>query len=423
MNGAITIISKLQKHGFDALLVGGCVRDKVLNTTPKDYDIVTSALPDQVEELFQHTLPIGKAYGVILVDNLYEVTTFRKDVDSTTVDFLSGQLDHILLEDAHRRDLTINAIYYDPISDKLYDPVGGISHLQNQPTVQFIGSMEDRIQEDPIRLLRAYRFILKYNAQNLPHLVDYGYLLASVSKERVFSELTKCLIHMTSWNYSVFQDLVHVLHYVSPILVVQPTIQSPVWHPEGDVLKHTFGTLKNLRTVTEVTVMAAYLHDIGKSTCTQIVNNKITAKGHEHQSAIDADKALRQLKCSNKFIDEVVYIVKNHMRIKHVKEMKRSKVIALMNHEYFETLKEVSCADSMSASGKLDWWHFLNEFDLPNKEESARIVTGQDLIATGFTAGPQFKDLLDEAYSLQHDSDLDKMEILLELQRRHLCTV
>lgn len=197
--GAFMILERLHANGYEALFAGGCVRDLILGRPCNDIDIATSATPEQVEQLFPKTHPIGKAFGVILVEQSghhYEVTTFR--VDSPTGDgrrpdgisFSSPQ------EDAFRRDFTINALFYDPSKDAVIDHVGGKSDLQAR-MIRAVGDPATRFQEDRLRVLRALRFSVQLGFEIEPStwqaLKSASPHVLAVSRERVTVELRKMI--------------------------------------------------------------------------------------------------------------------------------------------------------------------------------------------------------------------------------------
>jgi poly(A) polymerase len=202
---AVEVVRKLRDAGFQALWAGGCVRDLLLNKEPKDYDVATNALPEQVRNLFgkRHTLAVGASFGVIIVrgpqpDSDVEVATFRSEGP-----YLDGRRpEHVKFttaeEDAHRRDFTINGMFYDPINESIYDYVGGKSDL-NQQLIRAIGNPLKRMQEDKLRLLRAIRFAstLRFRLDEITF--EAIQVMASeicvVSPERITDELRKMLIH------------------------------------------------------------------------------------------------------------------------------------------------------------------------------------------------------------------------------------
>jgi tRNA nucleotidyltransferase/poly(A) polymerase len=161
---AVEVVRKLRNAGFEAFWAGGCVRDKLLGRTPKDYDVATNATPPQIRELFgrRRTLAIGAAFGVITVigpksAGMIEVATFREDAAYSD----GRHPDHVTFssarEDAARRDFTINGLFYDPLDDRVIDFVGGQEDLALR-RIRAIGNPRERIAEDKLRLLRAVRF-------------------------------------------------------------------------------------------------------------------------------------------------------------------------------------------------------------------------------------------------------------------------
>lgn len=196
---ATKIVKKLQNAGFDAFFAGGCVRDSLLGVEPKDFDIATSATPDEVEALFSLTIPVGKAFGVVIVvDNgdEFEVATFRTDgtyADGRrpdSVEFAGIELD------ANRRDFTINALFENPITGEVLDFVGGVEDLKNG-VLRTVGNPADRFSEDALRVLRLARFAARFNCNVDQATFEAAVLLAgnvrNVSAERVGDELSKIL--------------------------------------------------------------------------------------------------------------------------------------------------------------------------------------------------------------------------------------
>lgn len=196
-SAALEIVRLLKNSGYEALFAGGCVRDYLLGSIPTDYDIATSATPDQVEKLFSKTIPVGKQFGVMLVligDNQFEVATFRTEGGYQDgrrpgfVQFSSAQ------EDASRRDFTINGLFYDPISFKVLDYVDGLKDLKHR-VIRCIGEPDKRFEEDKLRLLRAIRFSSRLDFNIDPStwnaIRNHAPEIATVSKERIREEIDK----------------------------------------------------------------------------------------------------------------------------------------------------------------------------------------------------------------------------------------
>lgn len=192
-----SVIEKLRRSGFVAWLAGGCVRDALLKRTPQDFDIVTNATPDQVQRIFPQMLEVGKRFGISIIPSRVgpiEVATFRSDGDYKDgrhpehVQFASPE------EDAKRRDFSVNALFYDPIEDKIYDYVEGQKDLRLR-LIRCVGDAQKRFQEDQLRLLRAVRFVSQLEFSIEPktwrEMAHYPDPLKNVSKERILAELNK----------------------------------------------------------------------------------------------------------------------------------------------------------------------------------------------------------------------------------------
>jgi len=424
---ALEIVTILQNNGFYALFVGGCVRDSLLGLEPKDYDIVTSASPEQVESLFINTISVGKAFGVIVVDCHYEVATFRLDnytkTNDLTVKLLNNKdysLEYLVQLDSSKRDLTCNAIYFDPVSAEYYNPQGGIEDLSNRK-LRFVGDLEERCIEDPIRILRFFRFAIQYNlyqsSEELKLVSGLGHLLLNVSKERIFKELTKILYSINPSSRGISLELPHILNIILPELsVMKSTSQNPKHHPEGNVWNHTVLALEFLNVRTPETLWAALLHDVGKIYTTRGYGDNITSYDHETAGSVEAERILKMFKCSNKLIKEVSYLVQNHMRIKACREMKVAKVARLVLNEYFNNLKEVSLADSLAGKGDITWWSWLTSFEerTPYKNTVTPLVTGHDLILAGKQPNESFKGLLKKAFDIQLEYPTKSKEVILK---------
>ena len=195
----VEVIRKLQRYDFQAYMVGGCIRDLLLNIQPKDFDIATNAHPDQVTAIFKNSRIIGRRFKIVHVRidrQIIEVSTFRKkpsEVNKLRNGVVQDNAFGTIEEDAQRRDFTMNAIFYDPINNHLFDPFDGKKDIENG-SINFIGSPEQRINEDPVRLLRAIRFHakLKFNLEltlgNIKKLIP---LLDNIPYSRIFDEMMK----------------------------------------------------------------------------------------------------------------------------------------------------------------------------------------------------------------------------------------
>lgn len=329
---SLKLVRILKDAGHEAYLAGGCVRDLLLNKEPKDYDIATSATPDQIEELFERavkkTLPIGKQFGVILVldgDHQFEVATFRSDSGNSDGRRPDAVLFTHAEEDAKRRDFTINGLFCDPVSRKIEDHVGGQADLKEK-LIRFIGDPHRRILEDHLRLLRAVRFKntldFQYHPDTYKALVENAPLAAKVSGERQRDELNKMLVseHATA----ALEDLLEtgMLKAVLPELYAMKGVAQPSeYHHEGDVWEHAKRSLDALSKYASLTVRwATLLHDVGKPVTFKL-KERIRFDHHAQEGAKIANTLLRRLAFSKKEIDEITWLIEHHMMLPQLLEM------------------------------------------------------------------------------------------------------
>ncbi|OGJ65216.1 hypothetical protein A3E47_03300 [Candidatus Peribacteria bacterium RIFCSPHIGHO2_12_FULL_54_10] len=270
-DGAYRITEKLTDAGYDTWWVGGCVRDMLLGQVPQDIDIGTAAPPEAVCVLFPQADLKGKEFGsvhVLLGRRRFEVTTFREDDEASdgrrpeTVAFGTREAD------ARRRDFTVNALYFHPISRELYDPFGGEADLR-ELLLRFIGEPAIRIKHDALRLLRAVRFraFLKgqYHPETYAALREQANMVEVLSGARIFEELTKILLGPRP--AMALEDLreLGILSYVLPELTACKGVPQPTdYHHEGDVWEHILACARAFREEDCIDVrLAALFHDCG----------------------------------------------------------------------------------------------------------------------------------------------------------------
>ena len=218
---SIEIIKKLEKSGFQGYLVGGCIRDLLSGITPKDFDISTNATPEEVRKIFKSSRIIGKRFRLVHVfsrNELIEVSTFRANIsrDENNSEVLKDSAGKILRdnvwgtreEDCIRRDFSVNALYFDPLQNLLYDFHNGLEHIQKKVLVS-IGDPQLRFEEDPVRSLRAIRFSSKLNFKISNDVKEAiykkGHLLGNISNARMFDEF--CKIFLTKQALENFKKL------------------------------------------------------------------------------------------------------------------------------------------------------------------------------------------------------------------------
>ncbi|MBE5926475.1 MAG: CCA tRNA nucleotidyltransferase [Lachnospiraceae bacterium] len=311
------IIDILEKNGFEAYAVGGCVRDAMLGREPQDWDITTNALPFQVKELFTRTIDTGIQHGTVTVmmNHIgYEVTTYRIDGEyedgrhPNDVEFTSN-----LVEDLKRRDFTINAMAYNDRTG-LVDEFDGIGDLQRK-VIRCVGNPEDRFNEDALRIMRAVRFAaqlgfgIEENTRNA--IVKLAENLKMISKERIHTELIKLLV---SKNPQMILEMYNtgITGYILPEFDdMMNTPQNSIYHIYN-VGEHTIKVLTSIED-NQYLRWAALLHDVGKpSTRTTDEKGIDHFHGHEEIGSEIARKILKNLKMDNKTIDIVTRLVRYH---------------------------------------------------------------------------------------------------------------
>ena len=409
---ALEILKQIRTAGFTAYFAGGCVRDRLLGRIAKDYDIATSARPEQIENLFPKTVAVGKAFGVIVVvqdGTETEVATFRADGGyqdgrrPDSVEFCGAE------EDAKRRDFTINGMFYDPVENRVIDYVGGQADLKNQ-TICAIDDPDQRFAEDHLRMLRAVRFAHTLGFTIEPatrraiqhHAAD----LAKISIERIENEFSRTLTE-SQRSGDALRELVELglMEYIIPeILPLIGQDQPPQFHPEGDVFEHTVIMLNLMKNPTRPLAYSVLLHDIGKPATAFMAADRLRFHGHERKSAEMAQVILRRLKLPVKEIRQIVKAVNDHMRFKDVQKMNRSTLRKLIGAETFELELELHRVDCASSHGQLDNYQHLLEKSAEMKNEPVlpeRWITGKELRDLGVKPGPRMGDLLQQAYDAQ----------------------
>src|SRR6266511_630263 len=269
---AIRIVRRLQKAGFEAYFVGGCVRDQLLGTEPQDFDIATSARPEEVESLFTRTIPVGRKFGVLLLlegGGQFQVATFRAEADYHDGRHPRHVTVASAMADARRRDFTVNGLFLDPIQGQLFDWVGGHADLRAR-VIRTIGDPVERFAEDHLRLLRAVRF-----AAQLGFTIEPGTFAAlranaakikGVSAERIREELLKLLRPPhAARGLDLLRRSGLLLPVLPEIAATTDCNQSPDYHPEGTVFDHLVLMMNHLPPDAAVSLpWAALLHDVAK---------------------------------------------------------------------------------------------------------------------------------------------------------------
>ncbi len=303
------ILTRLRDQGHDAFLVGGCVRDTVLGVTPSDYDIVTDALPDRVCQLFpdRKVTLAGAAFPVCMVDHV-EVATFRSRSNTEAV---AGGL----VNDLARRDLTVNSMAMDPVSGLITDPFGGQADVRAR-IIRFTGSADERIAEDPCRMLRACRFAVRIRGQLAGSAVDAicrnRYAVAEVAAERLRAEVEKALAGPKPGDFFRLLADLDILSVVFPCLDACRGIDGGPYHAET-LFEHAVLAADAVSAKYPRLRLAALLHDTGKPAARKVEDGRVTFNGHEKQTrAAEAD--LSRLRFSQADQRYVIGLIHTHMR-------------------------------------------------------------------------------------------------------------
>jgi poly(A) polymerase len=405
---ALDLARRLGDAGFKALFAGGCVRDRLLNREAKDYDIATSATPQEVVRLFPGANEVGAHFGVVIAKSHghpIEIATFRTDgsyQDGRRPDSVTFSTPE---EDARRRDFTVNGLFEAPLTGEVIDFVGGVADLK-AGVLRAIGNPKERFQEDGLRLLRALRFSttlgFEIEAQTYAAIHECADLLTKISPERIRDEFSKILLspaRRTGIEMLVETGLMK--HVVPEFLATIGCEQPPEWHPEGDVYTHTCIMLEMLEPEAPLELcLAVLLHDIAKPPCQTFDEQarRIRFNGHDAMGAEMADGILRRLRYPNDLTAAVVPMVARHMQFMNVKQMRTAKLKRFMAEPHFDQEMELHRVDCTSSNGFTDNYEFLQAKRLEFAAEPLippPLVSGRDLIQLGLKPGPRFKEILE----------------------------
>lgn len=422
---AVDIARTLRQHGHHALFAGGCVRDMLMGKAPADFDIATSATPDEVEHLFPATHQVGKAFGVVLVhvgDVSYEVATFRRESGyedgrhPRVVEFTDER------SDASRRDFTINALFYSPLENTIIDHTGGLSDL-TAGVIRAVGNAQSRFSEDHLRMLRAVRF-----QASLGFVLDAGTAdairlnaasITRISVERIRDELLRILGESIRPGDAVLllKQLDLLAHILPEVARMDGQDQPADVHPEGDVFAHTIAMLNLMECPRDpLLAFAVLLHDIGKPLTSEVHEGRLRFPGHAEKGALAAEALMRRLNFSNADREAACAMVGNHMKYVHALSLRESTMRRLMASATFERELELHRLDLLSSASSLATYDFV----MAKKRECgtsttlpAPWITGHDIMSMGRRQGPEVGALLEGAYNLQLEGAFKDREELL----------
>lgn len=424
------IAGLIAAKGHQAWFAGGCVRDTLLGKEPHDFDIATSALPEEVVEWFPGANQVGAHFGVVIVKRhgvFVEIATFRTDGSyrdgrrPEQVRFSTPE------EDAQRRDFTINGMFEVPETGEVVDFVGGRADLEAR-VLRAIGDPHARFREDSLRLLRAVRFANSLGFQMDPvteaAVVASAPQLARISEERVRDEFSRIIGHPSRRDgISQLVDLGLMRSIAPEFLETIGCEQPPEWHPEGDVYVHTLIMLGMLEPDAPLDLcLAVFFHDIAKPPTRTIdsADGRIRFNGHDRLGAKMAATIMRRLRYPNDLTARVCSMVERHMQFMNVQKMRVAKLKRFMAAETFAEELELHRVDCASSNGFTDNLEFLIERREAYADEPLLpppLVSGRDLIDAGLRPGPIFKSLLEELQTEQLEGRISDREQGLEMMR------
>ncbi len=409
------VCETLLDAGFDAWWVGGCVRDMLRGNIPEDIDIATSAHPDDIIKLFPKNDDTAAALGSIIVSvsgHTFEVTTYREDHELTDGRFPESVTFTDLDTDAARRDITINALYWNPISSELKDPFDGEKDLQ-EGLIRFIGEPETRLEQDALRLLRVIRFRAlidgQYHPDTFKALHTKAKSVAILSGERRVRELQKILLGPRPeiafedlWETDVIEHLIPELHACKG--VAQPNSA----HKEGDVWNHTMQVIASFTEDHGAdTRWAALLHDIGKPATFSIDEERIKFNEHAKRGGEIASAIFDRLQFSRKRNDKICWIIEHHMMMGTFETLDDSRKAHWYYHPWFIELLQVFWLDIAGTTpSEFDFYESIikdyNAFLDSNPRPKKALLSGEDIMeALGIEPGVEVGRILKELEKAQ----------------------
>ena len=428
------LIHTLQNHGNSAYVVGGCVRDSIIGRQIHDWDICTSATPDEMLEIFKDkkVIETGLKHGTITVvvkGESYELTTFRIDgkySDSRRPD--SVIFTSSLIEDLKRRDFTINAMAYND-DEGLIDPFGGLEDIEYKK-IQCVGSAKDRFGEDALRILRAIRFASQLEFVMTPETsyeINRQYKnLKNISIERINSEFCKIAASRDFCVEMVLYKDVFAL-FIPELKDMFEFQQNNPYH-DYDVYSHTVHSIEHCKSDNLVVRLAVFFHDIGKPHSFQDGEDGIRHfKGHGKVSADITDNIMKRLKFDNETRNNVVELVYYHDATFEVGKKYARRWINKIGVEQFRRLLEVRKADILGQKESYEQYRINKVNNIKQileevlREETCftlkdLAVNGNDLMSIGYKENKELGNTLNELLRLVIDEECpNKKEKLLEV--------
>lgn len=395
-DAALIAMKKLRRSGHVALLAGGCVRDRLLNRTPKDYDIVTDAVPDRICELFSRSRRVGAKFGVVLVNSSghdFEIATFRADGRYSDgrrpdeVEFVAAD------KDARRRDFTINGLFYDPFEDEVIDYVAGRADI-DAGLIRTIGDPDERFAEDHLRMLRAVRFSARLGfaieEKTFAAVERLAGELRRISPERIWMELEQILTgagRRMGWDLLVGTGLRAHL--------------SNVWPTDDQDSGRSAHRVAALPTGSVAAPLA-----LASVVC--------------HHSQVTVKKICHSLRLSNQATQSTLFLTRSLPELRRFDELELADIKLLLANPGWSSLTDLLRAD-LRACGEPEELYdrvMAHAAAIPeDKVDPAPFVTGDDLCACGMKPGPRLGEVLDAVFRAQLNEQVHSRDEALKWAR------
>jgi poly(A) polymerase len=416
---AVEVVSRLREKGFEALWAGGCVRDFLLGKTPKDFDVATNATPDVVRRLFgpKRTVPVGAAFGVIMVlgpskdAGQVEVATFRSEgpyLDGrrpSNVAFSTAE------QDAHRRDFTINGMFYDPIEARVIDYVGGEADLA-RGVLRAIGNPIDRMTEDKLRMLRAVRFAatleFEFDAATRAAVQGMAPQIHVVSAERIAQELRRMLVDLRRRRAMELAADVGLIREVFPEVGAVDATSENEW-------QQTLQMLHLLQEPTFELAFAALVHRAADgSAFSQDGGEALAQFQSDRRHKGDAVWSIcRRLKLSNEESEAITWLVAQRCSLRGAPSMAFAELKRKLSHPLSFALIELFRVETLAHGGDLTPVTYSQDYlrNTPREVlDPQPLLGGNDLKPLGIPPGPAFKEWLDNVRDAQLNGEVSTRE-------------
>lgn len=401
------ILEIIQKYG-EGYIVGGYVRDSLLDLKPKDCDFVTNLSYEKLLEIFKefHPKEIGKSFGIIQIKykgTHYEIAKYRKDIGvpedrrEQEVEFTDN-----IMEDLKRRDFTINAIAFDGENYKYAD--NAVEDILNK-NLRFVGEASERIKEDPLRVMRFIRFLVTKNLNNkndIEQLLPYIPLVKKLSMERMRDEFSKIITANDAGSAMELLEKTGILEYLIPEWTKTKKFNQRNPHHNLTLDEHIKKAVASIEGDIELR-LAALLHDIGKPQTYTLKNGIGHFYGHEQESAVLAEKILLRMKYTNKIVKNVTLLIANHLNnSKNSNKKYCKKLIDKIGYENMPKLFKLMEADRIAHKPPFDFTALdklkIAYYEIYNNNEPVSIkdlmVNGNDMINLGITKGKDIGETL-----------------------------